>query len=181
MSHRPSSVRVFPRAGAKARKDSAAYASLSSRFTASNSAGFRPDPKEPQGFPKAIETPRFRPAPEPSDQGSFRGAIPARPLAEAAACRKALYMSLPILLSTVCKKIFGATADPTHSHDNATLKERFPILGPRSARGHGNAPAAAGENVVPPLLDAARAYATLFEIRHAMEEVFGAYREPVFF
>ncbi|MEX2570653.1 MAG: methylmalonyl-CoA mutase family protein [Gemmatimonadota bacterium] len=38
-----------------------------------------------------------------------------------------------------------------------------------------------GENVLPPLLDAVRAYATLYEIRHAMEEVFGAYREPVFF
>jgi methylmalonyl-CoA mutase, N-terminal domain len=38
-----------------------------------------------------------------------------------------------------------------------------------------------GENVVPPMLDAARAYATLYEIRYAMEEVFGAYQEPVFF
>ena len=41
--------------------------------------------------------------------------------------------------------------------------------------------AAAGENIVPPLLDAVRAYATLYEIRHAMEQEFGAYREPVFF
>jgi methylmalonyl-CoA mutase N-terminal domain/subunit len=39
----------------------------------------------------------------------------------------------------------------------------------------------AGENVVEPLLDAVRAYATLYEIRAAMEEVFGAYQEPVFF
>jgi methylmalonyl-CoA mutase, N-terminal domain len=38
-----------------------------------------------------------------------------------------------------------------------------------------------GDNVVPPLLDAVRAYATLYEIRAAMEEVFGAYQEPVFF
>ena len=38
-----------------------------------------------------------------------------------------------------------------------------------------------GENVVEPLLDAVRAYATLYEIRAAMEEVFGAYQEPVFF
>jgi methylmalonyl-CoA mutase N-terminal domain/subunit len=37
------------------------------------------------------------------------------------------------------------------------------------------------ENVFPYILDAARAYCTLFEIRAAMEEVFGAYREPVFF
>jgi methylmalonyl-CoA mutase, N-terminal domain len=38
-----------------------------------------------------------------------------------------------------------------------------------------------GTNVVPFLLDAVRAYATLYEIRAAMEEVFGAYQEPVFF
>jgi methylmalonyl-CoA mutase N-terminal domain/subunit len=30
-------------------------------------------------------------------------------------------------------------------------------------------------------LDCARAYCTLYEIRHALEAVFGAYREPVFF
>jgi len=37
------------------------------------------------------------------------------------------------------------------------------------------------ENVFPHILDCARAYCTLFEIRHALETVFGAYREPVFF
>jgi len=37
------------------------------------------------------------------------------------------------------------------------------------------------ENLVPRILDCARAYATLFEIRHAMEVVFGSYKEPVFF
>jgi methylmalonyl-CoA mutase N-terminal domain/subunit len=36
-------------------------------------------------------------------------------------------------------------------------------------------------NVVPFILECARAYCTLFEIRAAMEDVFGAYREPVFF
>jgi methylmalonyl-CoA mutase N-terminal domain/subunit len=36
-------------------------------------------------------------------------------------------------------------------------------------------------NLIPFILDAARADATLYEIRAAMEEVFGAYREPVFF
>jgi methylmalonyl-CoA mutase, N-terminal domain len=36
-------------------------------------------------------------------------------------------------------------------------------------------------NVIPAMLDAARAYATLFEIREALENVYGAYREPVFF
>ncbi|NNF26094.1 MAG: methylmalonyl-CoA mutase, partial [Gemmatimonadetes bacterium] len=41
--------------------------------------------------------------------------------------------------------------------------------------------AADGTNVVPAILDCARADCTLYEIRAAMEEVFGAYREPVFF
>jgi methylmalonyl-CoA mutase N-terminal domain/subunit len=36
-------------------------------------------------------------------------------------------------------------------------------------------------NLIPYILDAARADATMYEIRAAMEEVFGAYREPVFF
>jgi methylmalonyl-CoA mutase, N-terminal domain len=37
------------------------------------------------------------------------------------------------------------------------------------------------ENTFPHILDCARAYCTLYEIRAAMESVFGAYREPVFF
>ncbi|HLZ46916.1 MAG TPA: methylmalonyl-CoA mutase family protein [Gemmatimonadales bacterium] len=37
------------------------------------------------------------------------------------------------------------------------------------------------QNVIAPMLDCARAYATLYEIRHALERVWGAYREPVFF
>ena len=37
------------------------------------------------------------------------------------------------------------------------------------------------ENVIPPMLECARSYCTLFEMRHALEEVFGAFREPVFF
>ncbi len=37
------------------------------------------------------------------------------------------------------------------------------------------------ENVIPAMLDCARAYCTLYEIRHALERVYGAYREPVFF
>src|SRR5918999_957596 len=40
---------------------------------------------------------------------------------------------------------------------------------------------ASGTNVMPFILDCARAYCTLYEIRAAMEHVFGAYREPVFF
>jgi methylmalonyl-CoA mutase, N-terminal domain len=37
------------------------------------------------------------------------------------------------------------------------------------------------DNVVPHILECARAYCTLYEIRAALEDVFGAYREPVFF
>jgi methylmalonyl-CoA mutase, N-terminal domain len=37
------------------------------------------------------------------------------------------------------------------------------------------------ENVSEPMLDCVRAYCTLYEIRHALEEVYGAYREPIFF
>jgi methylmalonyl-CoA mutase N-terminal domain/subunit len=37
------------------------------------------------------------------------------------------------------------------------------------------------KNLLPYILDCARAYCTLYEIRAAMEKVFGAYREPVFF
>ena len=41
--------------------------------------------------------------------------------------------------------------------------------------------AAEDRNVIPAMLDCARAYCTLFEIRHVLEGVFGSYREPVFF
>jgi methylmalonyl-CoA mutase, N-terminal domain len=41
--------------------------------------------------------------------------------------------------------------------------------------------AATDQNLMPTILDCARAYCTLYEIRAAMESVFGAYREPVFF
>ncbi len=37
------------------------------------------------------------------------------------------------------------------------------------------------QNVVPKILECARAYCTLYEIRAAMEEVFGSYKEPIFF
>ena len=37
------------------------------------------------------------------------------------------------------------------------------------------------DNTMPHILDCARGYCTLYEIRAAMEDVFGAYREPVFF
>jgi methylmalonyl-CoA mutase N-terminal domain/subunit len=41
--------------------------------------------------------------------------------------------------------------------------------------------AAADRNIIPAMLDCARAYCTLYEIRHVLEEIYGSYREPVFF
>src|SRR5216117_1330998 len=58
------------------------------------------------------------------------------------------------------------------ARDNALVEERLRAL--REA-------AATSQNLMPYILDCARAYCTLYEIRAAMEAVFGAYREPVFF
>jgi methylmalonyl-CoA mutase N-terminal domain/subunit len=58
------------------------------------------------------------------------------------------------------------------TRDNDLVSRRLEAL---------KAAARTAENLVPHILDCARAYATLYEIRAAMEEVFGAYREPVFF
>jgi methylmalonyl-CoA mutase N-terminal domain/subunit len=63
-------------------------------------------------------------------------------------------------------------ADVRGSRDAARVEQALAAL--RSAADH-------GANVIPPMLDCARAYCTLFEIRHALEGVYGAYREPVFF
>jgi methylmalonyl-CoA mutase N-terminal domain/subunit len=41
--------------------------------------------------------------------------------------------------------------------------------------------AAEDRNIIPAMLDCARAYCTLYEIRHVLEETYGNYREPVFF
>jgi methylmalonyl-CoA mutase N-terminal domain/subunit len=41
--------------------------------------------------------------------------------------------------------------------------------------------ARADANIIPAMLDCARAYCTLFEIRHVLEQIYGSYREPVFF
>jgi methylmalonyl-CoA mutase N-terminal domain/subunit len=43
------------------------------------------------------------------------------------------------------------------------------------------AAAGTGANLADPILECARAYCTLYEIREAMEKVFGSYKEPVFF
>jgi methylmalonyl-CoA mutase N-terminal domain/subunit len=58
------------------------------------------------------------------------------------------------------------------ARDNALVERRLAEL---------SAAAATDKNLMPFILDCARAYCTLYEIRAAMESVFGAYREPVFF
>ena len=58
------------------------------------------------------------------------------------------------------------------TRDGALCEQRLSALR-EAARG--------SANLMPFILDAARAYCTLYEIRAALEDVFGAYREPVFF
>ena len=58
------------------------------------------------------------------------------------------------------------------TRDNAAVQRNLDALR-MAARG--------SDNLMPLMLDCARSYATLFEIRAALEDVFGAYREPVFF
>jgi methylmalonyl-CoA mutase N-terminal domain/subunit len=58
------------------------------------------------------------------------------------------------------------------SRDAALVTKRLATL--RSA-------AAEDRNIIPAMLDCARVYCTLFEIRHVLEETYGNYREPVFF
>ncbi len=56
--------------------------------------------------------------------------------------------------------------------DQTLVAARLAELG-RAAR--------ADRNIIPAMLDCARAYCTLYEIRHVLQEIWGAYREPVFF
>jgi methylmalonyl-CoA mutase N-terminal domain/subunit len=58
------------------------------------------------------------------------------------------------------------------SRDAAVVEERLAAL--RRA-------AAEDRNIIPAMLDCARAYCTLYEIRHVLEDIYGNYREPVFF
>ena len=83
-------------------------------------------------------------------------------------------LSIPILR-------IGEEADREQRHRMATMRAaRDSAL--VTSRLDALRTAARGQtNVVPFILDCARAYCTLYEIRAALEDVFGAYREPVFF
>jgi methylmalonyl-CoA mutase, N-terminal domain len=83
-------------------------------------------------------------------------------------------LEIPLLRigEIVAKEQAERLAKVRATRDNALCTERLERLR-TAARGT--------ENVFPHILDCARAYCTLFEIRRALEDVFGAYREPVFF
>jgi methylmalonyl-CoA mutase N-terminal domain/subunit len=75
----------------------------------------------------------------------------------------------------------GASVDAHQRQRLAALRTRRDDARVQAALGALHAAAERDDNVIPAMLDCARAYCTLFEIRHALEEVYGAYREPVFF
>jgi len=72
-------------------------------------------------------------------------------------------------------------ADATQRRRLAELRARRDDDAVDRALGELHGAAERDENVIPAMLDCARAYCTLYEIRHALEEVYGAYREPIFF
>jgi methylmalonyl-CoA mutase N-terminal domain/subunit len=74
--------------------------------------------------------------------------------------------------ASVEEKQRARMAELRERRDDAEVRRTLAALS-EASRGH--------ENLVPRILDCARAYCTLYEIRHAMEEVFGSYKEPVFF
>lgn len=83
-------------------------------------------------------------------------------------------LEIPLLRigEVVAKEQAERLAKVRATRDSALCTERLEKL---------RAAARGTENVFPHILDCARAYCTLFEIRRALEDVFGAYREPVFF
>jgi methylmalonyl-CoA mutase N-terminal domain/subunit len=75
----------------------------------------------------------------------------------------------------------GSAVDDEQRRRLAALRARRDDERVRRSLAELHAAAARDDNVIPAMLDCARAYCTLYEIRHALEEVYGAYREPVFF
>jgi methylmalonyl-CoA mutase, N-terminal domain len=75
----------------------------------------------------------------------------------------------------------GKSADETQRRRLARVREARDPARVDACLAELRAAAERDDNVIPAMLDCARAYCTLFEIRHALEEVYGAYREPVFF
>jgi methylmalonyl-CoA mutase N-terminal domain/subunit len=83
-------------------------------------------------------------------------------------------LSIPIL------KV-GADAEESQRASMAKLRAERSDPACREALDRLRDAAKGTENVFPHILECARRYCTLYEIRAALEDVFGAYREPVFF
>ena len=83
-------------------------------------------------------------------------------------------LEIPLLQmdEQAAREQMAALSKLRHTRDNVACTQHLDALR-NAARGK--------ENVVPFILACARAYCTLYEIRAALEDVFGAYREPVFF
>ena len=75
----------------------------------------------------------------------------------------------------------GATAEQSQRERMAKLRAERDQPACDAALERLRQAASGTENVFPFILEAARRYCTLYEIRAAMESVFGAYLEPVFF
>jgi methylmalonyl-CoA mutase N-terminal domain/subunit len=84
----------------------------------------------------------------------------------------------------------GAPIEILRIGEQAELRQRERLAGLRARRDAARADQAMAElaraaredrNVIPAMLDCARAWCTLYEIRHTLEAIYGSYREPVFF
>ncbi|HEX6670222.1 MAG TPA: methylmalonyl-CoA mutase family protein, partial [Gemmatimonadales bacterium] len=75
----------------------------------------------------------------------------------------------------------GDEAERTQRARLARLRERRDAALVTERLGALRRAAADDRNIIPAMLDCARAYCTLYEIRHVLEEIYGNYREPVFF
>jgi methylmalonyl-CoA mutase N-terminal domain/subunit len=84
----------------------------------------------------------------------------------------------------------GAPIDILRIGDEADRRQRDRLAALRATRDAARADRALDElaaaaredrNVMPAMVDCARAYCTLYEIRHTLEQIYGSYREPVFF
>ena len=78
-------------------------------------------------------------------------------------------------------KVGTKPSRPSGSGWRALRAQRDAGAGRPAARRSCAAPPPKTENIIPAMLDCARAYCTLFEIRHVLEEIYGSYREPIFF
>jgi len=75
----------------------------------------------------------------------------------------------------------GDAAEQTQRERLAGLRARRDQAVVEARLGELRRAAAEDRNIIPAMLDCARAYSTLFEIRHVLEETYGSYREPIFF